>query len=129
VGRADVGHPSRADAWARGIGWVTVAAFVAGPLAALLLLGRVRDWIAVACFFGVPLTSLGIAFVAMIAHQEATKLGDADVAAWQERADGGRGRLAAGLESALVPFIYLLSGPDQRRLARYQRRTNRRRSR
>jgi hypothetical protein len=113
------------------IGLLSLLVFLIAPIVGFVLVDRVPGWVAAGCGLGLPLVSLLVAFVAMTAHQTGSGLGDDDLAAWERRGEGSgpdpTGK--AGPFLVLLPFVYLLAGPDQRRLARYQRRTDRRRSR
>jgi hypothetical protein len=128
------------DAWARRIGQLTLGAFVLGPVSAFgwVFAGRSGaggpGWAWVAWAFGIPLASVLVAFVAMAAHQAGSNLTEEDLAAWERRGEGrppkGVRRLGGGTGPAflvLLPFVYLLAGPNQRRLGRYERRRSRRR--
>jgi hypothetical protein len=124
----------------RRIGQLTLGAFVLGPMSAFgwLFAGQSTQggpgWAWAAWAFGIPLASVLVAFVTMTAHQAGSSLTEGDLAAWERRGEGrppqGVRRLSAGTSPAflvLLPFVYLLAGPSQRRLARYERRRSRHR--
>jgi len=127
------------DTTARRIGQLTLGAFILGPVFAFgwLFAGRSTEgWAWSAWAFGVPLASVLVAFAAMAAHQAGSNLSEEDLAAWERRGEGkpprGVRRMSGGTSPAFLlflPFIYLLAGPNQRRLGRYERRRPPRRHR
>jgi hypothetical protein len=119
------------DVWVWRLGALTLAAFLGGPILGFILMDRVPAWVAAGCGFGLPALGLAVAFVAMTAHQATSGLSDDDLAAWERRGEHSRSDPTGkgGPFLVFLPFVYLLAGPEQRRLARYQRRTARRRAR
>ncbi len=89
-------------------------------LALLIAEGSVRErrwqWLVL---FGVALGAWTGAWLTMLWHQARVGLPIEDSDDWDRRADSSR-------FGFLVPFSYLLGPPDQRRVARYVRRTKRR---
>lgn len=68
--------------------------------------------------FGIAIGAWSAAFWTMAWHQGRVGLPAADTDDWERRSDSRFG--------FLVPFSYLLGPTDQRRVARYARRTKRR---
>ena len=118
----------RHDAWARAIGWVTVIAFVGVPIVALLLLDHLRGWAMTACSSGRRLPAWRSRSSPWSSTWTSRSWPTTHVAAWQQRGAGGRSgpKLNPGPFVLFVPFIYLLARPEERRLARYNRRSDRR---
>jgi len=92
-------------------------------LALLIAEGSVRErrwqWLVL---FGVALGAWTGAWLTMLWHQARVGLPVEDSDDWDRRANSSR-------FGFLVPFSYLLGSPDQRRVARYAKRTKRRHQR
>jgi hypothetical protein len=115
---------SPVDRWATVIGRLCAAVCLASiAIAGILLLLMAEKVVAARTWpyvvlFGAALGAWSAAFWTMTWHQGRVGLPAADADDWERRSDSRLG--------FLVPFSYLLGPPDQRRVARYARRTKRR---
>lgn len=109
----------------------TIAGSVCAATALLVLFAAEgASWASVglwACFV-VAVVTWTVASFEMVRHQRRTDLSQEDRDAWQRRMWPVGARGIAFLGGILVPWFYLLGGPAQRRLARYERRPSRHRS-
>ena len=117
------------DARARLIGWIVLVWVFVGPAIGLWLLVRspqadgLSEWLPGVFILGSPLLAALVAFLAMRGHQAHASLMAEDLDAWDRRAKPRPGGGPAdALPTLVFPFVYLLVGPEQRRLRRYLRR-------
>jgi hypothetical protein len=99
-----------------------LASAVIAAILLLLMAGEVvaaRTW-PYAVLLGAALAAWAVALLTMQWHQARVGLPTQDSDDWDRRSDAGR------MFGFLVPFAYLLGTPEQRRVARYARRTRRR---
>jgi hypothetical protein len=107
------------DKTATRVGLVTLCTVVAAPIAfigAMLLSHEyprlIKGWVFPAVLLGIAFLAWSIAHFAMIAHQQQSgSVSPADIEDWDRRQDTKLG--------GLVPFIYLLASPEQRRVLTY----------